>query len=230
MSLTLIVLAGFCPPAPRAIQYADTLAQAVDGKLVLLQVNRASLLDPHDVATPDYYQEELARQTDTVAVLYQQVEHLRTTATVEVATDLLPAVAQDLANRCQSALFVLGQSAEAHPATDLVTSCAEILRAGHYPLLVVASTAPTDHPPRRILIAADRESFTLAPEVYFLRQLLALPGAEVLVAHVVSGGKDEAGSALALRAVRASGLVDGLPVPEVREYEHEHYDQGLLAA
>jgi nucleotide-binding universal stress UspA family protein len=106
----------------------------------------------------------------------------------------------------------------------------EILRAGSYPLLVVSPTAPTEHPPRRIVIAADRESFGLAPEAEALRALLALPGVEVIVAHVSSGVEDDEGCALALRAVQASGLVDGLPTPQLRGYQHEHCEQGVLAA
>ena len=231
MSLTLVVFAGSSPPARCTIQYADTLAQALHGRLVLLHINRAALFDPNARIAQGYEQEELGRQTDTAAMLYQQAEGLRTVATVEVATDLLPAVAQDLANRHQPALFVLSQPEEARPAaTNLVTSCAEILRAGNYPLLVVAPNAPTDHPPRRILIAADREPFALAAEVQALRPLLALPGAEVFVAHVSSGVEDDEGCALALRAVQASSLVDGLPVPELRGYEHDDYAQGVLAA
>ena len=231
MALSLIVFAGFYPPARRAIEYADILAQAVDGRLVLLHVNRASLFDPNDLVAQGYHQAELARQTDTAAILYQQAEGLRTTATVEVVTDLLPAVAQDLAHRYQPALFVLSQADEDRPAAaDLLTACVEILRAGSYPLLVVSTTAPAEHPPRRILIAADRETFTLAPEAAALRPLLALPGVEVIVAHVSSGVEDDEGCALALRAVQASGLVEGLPTPELRGYQHEHYAQGLLAA
>jgi nucleotide-binding universal stress UspA family protein len=95
---------------------------------------------------------------------------------------------------------------------------------------VVSPTAPAEHPPRRILIAADRESFALSPEAKALCPLLALPGVEVIVAHVSSGVDDDEGCALALRAVQASGLVEGLPTPELRGYQHEHYEQGVLAA
>lgn len=233
MALSLIVFAGFYPPARRAIQYADALAEALTGRLVLLHVNRASLFAPNGLAAQSYRQQELERQTDTATILYQQAKGLRTTAAVEVATDLLPAVVQDLASRYQPALFVLSQADDdrtAAAAADLVDSSAEILRAGNYPLLVVSTTAPAEHPPRRILIAADREPFGLAPEALALRALLALPGVQVVVAHVSSGVEDDEGCALALRAVQASGLVNGRPTPEVRGYEHEHYDQGLLAA
>ena len=231
MSLSLIVFAGFYPPARCAMQYADTLAQALEGRLVLLHVSRASLFDPNDLLAQGYHQQELERQTDTAAILYQEAEGLRTVASVEVATDLLPAVAQDLANRYQPALFVLSQPDEARPAAaDLVTSCAEILRAGNFPLLVVAPNTRHDHPPRRILIAADREAFALTADAQALRPLLALPGTELVVAHVSSGVEDDEGCALALRAVQASSLVDGLPVPELRGYEHDNYAEGVLAA
>ena len=43
MPLNLLVFAGFYPPARRAIQYADALAEAVGGRLVLLHINRVSL-------------------------------------------------------------------------------------------------------------------------------------------------------------------------------------------
>ncbi|OGX86718.1 universal stress protein [Hymenobacter glacialis] len=229
MALSLIVFAGFYPPARRAIAYADHLAQAVSGRLVLLHVNRASLFDPNDLVAHGHHQEELARQADTAAILSRQAEGLLSPASVEVATDLLPAVAQDLALRYQPALFVFSQSGDDRPA-DLLASCVDILRAGSYPLLVVSATAPAHNPPRRVLIAADRESFALAPEAEVLRPLLALPGVEVVVAHISSGVEDDEGCALALRAVQASGLVEGLPVPELRGYQHENYAQGVLAA
>jgi nucleotide-binding universal stress UspA family protein len=231
MALALIVFASFYPPARRAIEYADVLAQAVGGRLVLLHVNRASLFDPNDLVAKSYHEEELARQTDTAAILYQQAEGLQTTATVEVVTDLLPGVTQDLAHRYQPTLFVLSQADDDRPAAaDLLTSCVEILRVGSFPLLVVSPTAPAEHPPRRILIAADREPFALASEAKALCPLLALPGVEVIVAHVSSDVEDDEGCALALRAVQASGLVEGLPTPELRGYQHEHYEQGVLAA
>ncbi|WP_125921622.1 hypothetical protein [Hymenobacter lapidarius] len=64
MALSLIVFAGFYPPARRAIQYADILAQALAGRLVLLHVNRASLFDPYDSVAQGYHQQELrARPT-----------------------------------------------------------------------------------------------------------------------------------------------------------------------
>ena len=47
MSLSLVVFAGFYPAARHAVRYADTLTQALRGKLVLLHVNHASAYDPY---------------------------------------------------------------------------------------------------------------------------------------------------------------------------------------
>ena len=230
MSLNLVVFAGFYPTARHTVHYANNLTQALHGQLVLLHVKRASLFDPYALMAESFRQEELNRETETAAALYRLAEELHTQPTVEVATDLLPVVAEDLAARYQPALFVLGQPDPAHANNSVAQGCAELLRAGHFPVLTVSPTAPADQAPRRILIAADREPFALAASVQPLRQLLALPGAALIVAHVSSGVEDDEGCSAALRAVQLSGLVKGLATPELRGYENDDYAQGLLAA
>ncbi|WP_223650578.1 universal stress protein [Hymenobacter psoromatis] len=230
MPLTLVVFAGFYAAARHAERYADTLGEALHGHLLLLHVNRVSLFDPYELVDERYRQAELATETDTTAALHRQAAALRTPATVLVTTDLLPELANDVAARYRPALFVLSQPDPDHPAASVVADCAELLRAGHHALLVVPAHAPADQPPRRILLAADREPFTLAPAATALRELLALPGTALLVAHVSGGVEDDSGCAAALRAVQNSGLVDGLPTPEVRGYTAGNYAAGVLAA
>ncbi len=230
MPLTLVVFAGFYAAARHAERYADTLGEALHGRLLLLHVNRVSLFDPYKIVGERYRQAELATETDTTAALHRQAAALRTPATVLVTTDLLPEVAHDVAARHHPALFVLSQPDPAHPAASVVADCAELLRAGQHALLVVPAHAPADQPPRRILLAADREPFTLAPAATALRELLALPGTELLVAHVSGGVEDDSGCAAALRAVQNSGLLEGLPTPELRGYAQADYAAGVLAA
>ena len=230
MSLNLVVFAGFYPTARHTVHYANNLAQALHGQLVLLHVKRASLFDPYELMAERFRQEELGRETETAAALYRLAEELHTQPTVEVATDLLPIVAQDLASRYRPALFVLSQPDPAHPDNSVAQECGELLRAGHFPVLIVAPTVAADQTPRRILIAADREPFTLAAHTHALRQLLALPGTELIVAHVSCGVEDDEGCSAALRAVQLSGLAEGLPTPELRGYENDDYAEGLLAA
>ncbi len=230
MPLTLVVFAGFYEAARHAEHYADTLGQALHGRLVLLHVNRASLFDPYLIVGERYRQAELATETDTTAALHRQAAALRTPATVVVTTDLLPAIAHNLATDYGPALFVLSQPDPDHPAASVVTDCAELLRAGQHALLVVPRAAPAGHAPRRILIAADREAFALAPATLPLRELFALPGTELLVAYVSGEVEDDAGCAAALRAVQDSGLVTGLPIPELRGYTQDTYAEGVLDA
>ena len=230
MSLSLIVFGGFYEPARHAVHYADTLAQALGARLVLLHVNRASQFDPYALMGESYRQQELARQADATAALYRLVASLSTPTAVEIATDLLPAVAQQLAARYAPALFVLGVPEADHPAAaTLAPACVELLRAGHFPLLLVPPGGATARVPHRFLIAADREPFALAPAAQPLRHLLDQLATDVVVAHVTSGVEDDAGCGLAQRAVLDSGLAGGL-VPELRGYEHDDYVEGLLAA
>lgn len=231
MPLTLVVFAGFYAAGRHAVRYANTLVQALGGRMVLLHVNRAAYFDPYEGVGESFRQGAQDRQIGTAAALLQQAHGLPTHPTVEVATDLLPAVAQDVAARHHPALFVISQPDPARPeAASVVTACAELLRAGHHPLLVVPVGTPAEQLPRRVLIAADREPFALAPAAQPLRQLLGLTGVAITVAHVSNGVEDDEGCAAALRAVQASGLVEGLPAPELRGYEYDDYEHGLLAA
>ena len=230
MSLNLVVFAGFYPAARHTVHYANHLAQALRGQLVLLHVKRASLFDPYELMAENLRQEELGRETETAAALYRLAEELHTQPTVEVATDLLPVVAQDLATRYRPALFVLSQPDAGHPDRSVAKDCAELLRAGHFPVLSVGPTAPADQAPRRILIAADCEPFVMTTSAHELHELLALPGTELIVAHVSSGAEDDEACSAALRAVQLSGLAKGLATPELRGYENEDYANGLLAA
>ncbi|AMJ65993.1 universal stress protein [Hymenobacter sp. PAMC 26628] len=233
MSLTFVIFASFYPEARHAVAYADALAYAVGGRLVLLHINRASLFDPYDLIAEGYHRQELSRQSDTATLLGQLAAGLHAPATVEVATDLLPSVAYDLVARYRPVLFVLGQPDPSHSApASLAEACAELLRTGGYPLLVLPPASPTEagQLPRRILLAADREEFALTPAAQALGPLLTLPGTQHFVSHISSGGEDDEGCALAMRAVQASGLLTGAAAPELRGYENHNYGAGLLAA
>ena len=230
MLLTIVAFAGFYESARHAVHYADILAEALHGRLVLLHVSRASPYDSYALVSDGYHRSELSHEANTTSALYRQAEALHTPTTVEIATDLLPAVAQDVAQRHRPVLFVLGQPDLTHPAAASVAmACAELLRAGHFPLLVVPMRALATRAPHRMMIAADREPFTLAPAAQPLCQLLAQAGSDVLVAHVSSGVEDDAGCGAALRAVQASGLV-GEITPELRGYDYSDYCEGVLAA
>ncbi len=230
MSVNLITMAGFYPPARNAIRYADLLAQAFNGQLLLLHAKRVAMFDPYQTLGESSRQAELAGQQDTAAILYQQAKELQTPATVEVVTDFLPVVALDMAARLHPALFVVGAYHRPHKgeSNDTALACAELLRTTCHPVLTVPHTALDTEPPRRFLIAADRELFQLSPEAEPLRQLLQAPGVEVAVAHISEEVEDDADCAAALRAVLGSGLLANLPPPALHGMVHNHPADGIL--
>jgi nucleotide-binding universal stress UspA family protein len=229
MGFSFIVLTTFYPAAQRAVHYADNLASALGGRLVLLHVNRSSVNGLYAFAGEAWKQEELKLATQTSSQLQQMAKQLHTPATVELATDLLPTVAQDLAQRYPAALFVVGLSDADTPTIErLCATALELLRAAQQPVLVVPRSTRAASPPRRVLLAADQEAFTL-PNAAAVNELLRGLGAELTVAHV-STVEDDAGCAQALQAVEASGLSAGLSTVNLRGYLHLSPAAGLLEA
>lgn len=232
MALHLIVFAGFYAAGRHAVRYAATLAEALRGKLVLLHVERTSFFDLPILPAVDHNPDAQVREADTAAALHQLAQGLHVQALVELATDLMPAGAQDLASRYAPALFVLSPpDPRLVGAANMVTACAGLLQASNHPLLVVPATAAADQPPRRFLIAADGEPFTLADPAEPWRQLLPSLAEHVVVAHVSCGEEDDAACGAALRTVQASGLLDGLAAAELRGYDNRpDLVEGLLLA
>ncbi|MCC3156687.1 universal stress protein [Hymenobacter sp. 15J16-1T3B] len=230
MAPTLLVLAGFYPPEQRAIRYADALASAQGGRLVLLHARRASLYDPYIFAGEAMRRQELADDADTAALLAELGGQLHAPTSVELLTDLLPQGLAELTQRYAPALFVLGLPAAPDASPEQLShTTLELLRAAQFPVLLVPETTTATEPPQRVLIAADREGFVLtpasAPAAGWLREL----GAEVTVAHV-SAVEDDAGCARALRAVQGSGLIGAGAPTELRGSLHAQPAAGLLSA
>lgn len=229
MGFSFVVLTTFYPAAQRAVHYADDLASTLGGQLVLLHINRASVNGLYAFAGEAWKQQELQLATQTSAQLHQMAKQLHTSATVELATDLLPTVAQDLAGRYPTALFVIGLSDADTPSVErLCATALDLLRAAQQPVLVVPRSTRAASPPHRVLIAADQETFAL-PNTAAVNELLRGLGAELTVAHV-STVEDDAGCAQALQAVEGSGLITGLPTVNLRGYLHLSPAAGLLEA
>jgi nucleotide-binding universal stress UspA family protein len=230
MAPTLLVLAGFYPPEQRAIRYADALASAQGSRLVLVHARRAALYDPYLLMGEALRRQELADDADTAALLTELGGQLHAPTTVEMMTDLLPERLAELTRRYAPALFVLGLPAAPEASAEQLSHTAlELLRAVHFPVLLVPEATTATEPPAQVLIAADREDFALtpgsAPAAGWLQEL----GAEVTVAHV-SPVEDDAGCARALRAVQSSGLLRPGTPAELRGCLHAHPAAGLLAA
>ena len=230
MKLSLIVLASFYPAAQQAVEYADALSCAVDGRLVLLHANRVAIFDQYVFAGEGWRRQELERNMGVEMLLANLAGKLRTPTTVEMATDLMPELAQDLIARYHPALFVVGRPDPTAAGPERLTPVVlEILQAAPMPVLLVPHGTPAADPPQRVLVAADSEAFGMAGPAAGVPQLLSCMGAQVTVAHV-SPLEDDESCARALRAVQAGGLLAGLPEADLRGYQFQHPASGILAA
>ncbi|MCC3155163.1 universal stress protein [Hymenobacter sp. BT770] len=230
MKLTFVVLTSFYPASQQALEYADALCNAVHGRLLLLHAKRVSFFDPYIFAGEAWHQQELKEEADTKALLDRRVQQLHSRATLEMATDLLPDMARDLAKKHQPALFVLGRPGPEKISFEHLSPVAmELLRVVQLPMLLVPLGAPVPAVPQRVLIAADDEDFALGDTHGAVHQLLTSLRAELTVAHVTPL-EDDASCARALHAVQHSGLTKGLPEPTLRGYQAELPAEGVLAA
>ncbi|AIZ64190.1 hypothetical protein PK28_11755 [Hymenobacter sp. DG25B] len=230
MSFTFIVLTNFYPAANQAMQYAAGLAAKLQARLVLLHVKRASLFDPYVFAGENWRQAELDAEAPTAEAMQELVDRLPVPATVEMATDLLPTLARSLMARYQPALFVLGRPAAEATSADQVSGAAlDLLRAAHFPLLVVPVGSTATAPPHQVIIAADAEGFRLDEAGRFAQQLLTNLQCPVTVAHV-SEVEDDDACAAALQAVHTSGLVATSQHTDLRCFQHTHAAAGILEA
>ncbi|QDA61035.1 universal stress protein [Hymenobacter jejuensis] len=229
MRFSLVVLSGFFQAAQRAVQYADSLASALGGRLVLLHVKRASLFDPYVFVGETMRREELDYEKDTSALLAQLVGRLRAPTTVELTTDLLPEVAFDLASRHQPALFVLGLPATERASSELLSTAAlDLLRSAQLPMLLVPVATAASALPQRVLIAADGDDFALK-DCAAVSELFRALAPELTVVHVSPLDDDET-CARALRAVQRSGLTAAVRSVDLRGYQHKSPTGGLLEA
>ncbi|MBF9237758.1 universal stress protein [Hymenobacter sp. BT683] len=228
MKLSLIVMTSFYPAAQHAVHYADTLARTFGGQVVLLHANRVALFDPYIFAGEGLRREELRGAAEMKSLLARQAEKLGAPATVEIATDLLPEVARDLLARYHPALFVVGRPVPTRTGPEDFSSVVlELLQAAHIPVLLVPQGAAAANPPRRVLIAADCEEFSVSGAAVGVHQLLVSLGAAVTVAHVSALEEDDS-CLYALNAVRRSGILAALPEAELRGYQHKDAVSGVL--
>ncbi|OGX88860.1 universal stress protein [Hymenobacter glacialis] len=226
--LTFVAFAEDTAAPNHCLCYASTLAQSVNGQVLQLRVSGQSMTTPGTLTAslfePDGQQCQ-STATDQASEAYKLHEH----PAAQLPPDLPPALVQDLAKHHHPLMFVISQGPPDDEDEEVVDACADLLQT-NYPVLVLPLATPTDHMPRRILIAADREPFRLADNSLPLRELLALPRTKYHVVHVAGALEDGLGYGLAEKAVLGSRLFEGLPAPELLSYEYGNYARGLLAA
>ena len=225
MPAPLLVLTDFTPAADNALAYAAALASAQGAGLVLLHIRRESLLDP------DAFTGSIRHLTEgqVATALAERTRPLAVPVTVESAVDSIDAAVNDAVSRHAPALVVLGKPDTESTPDELVSSTAlKLLRATRTPLLVVpAGAAPTSVPPRRITLAADSQSFGMKPQLRGVQEFLQQVQPQITIMHVVEPEENDA-CLPALEAVRASGLLDGLPAAHCHGVRHQRLPLGIL--
>ncbi len=225
-----LILTDFFRPSNQALAYATTLADAVGARLVLLHIVRSSL-DPDrfirqigDVSRESLDQAFAAIVRSLPVPAVAEVEHGRVTSSVA-----------DAVRRLAPTLIVLGRpDAEDIPDELATTTALDLLRAVPYPMLVVPPGAGGNRAPRRVLVSADDEPFTLGAYAATTRHLLHQLGAEATVIHVTSAANGAVAEAEALgrthEAVRRAGLLTDQPNLQIRHEIAVTPDEGILRA
>ena len=225
---SLLVLTGFFQAADRALGYATSLAAPLGARLVLLHVRRDSVLDP-DALSGVF--STLSGPADRLA-LNSLARHLPVPVVVEIGHGrMLPAVA-DAVSRHQPVLIVLGRPDRDELPDELASTTAlEILQHAPSPMLVVPLGLGHPAAPRRLLLAADGEPFTLGDYAGTARHLLGALRAELTVLHCApDADASDAAAAAALEAVLQTGLAVDLAPPRLRQVVAADPAEGILAA
>ena len=230
MAAPLLVLTDFFQPANRALNYAAILAAALGTRLVLLHVQRDSLLDPELLTD-----ELVHRNTEAVNLAFSSlVRGLPVPAVAEIGHGRVADAVAAAVGRHHPALLVLGRPTTDDLPDELMTTTAlELLRAAPCPMLVVPPTLRiTPEAPKRVLLAVDGEDFSLGAYAAPMRQLLDKLTAELTVLHAeVQPGNTAATTAEALESVQRTGLTLNLAQPiRTRSIIAAHPAEGILNA
>ncbi|WP_400191600.1 universal stress protein [Hymenobacter sp. B81] len=225
MTASLLILTDFFHTANRALRYAAGLAAPLRARLVLLHVRPELPDDGAGEGELSNLNEEAVR-----LALGCLADDLAVPAAVEVGRGSVAAAVADSVRRHHPALVVLGRS---HPRPDaaepVVATSLELLRTAAYPMLVVPHEVVAAHPPRRVLLAADGDAFTLGEHAGTARHLLNSLRAELTVLGV---GRTEPEAALdrALESVARTGLTIDLPPMRGRAAVAADVAEGILQA
>ena len=210
MALSLLVLTDFLKTANQALDYATDLATPLGARLVLLHVHRDSLIDPELLTgkLPDLDQPAVELALNGI------VANLPVPAVAEIGHGRVTDAVADAVRRHHPTLIVLGRPNTEDTPDELVSTTAlDLLRTALYPMLVVPPNAHAANPPRRILLAADGEDFSLGQPAEAVRDLFAALQAELTVLHVTEDTDPDENAAAALQIVQQTGLTADLALP-----------------
>ncbi|GAA4356420.1 hypothetical protein GCM10023185_20180 [Hymenobacter saemangeumensis] len=225
MPASLLILTDFFQASHCALNYATNLAAPLDARLVLLHVRRDSILDPElfTGTLSNLSQEAIATALRSVS------GKLPVPVVAEVGHGRVAYAVADAVSRHRPALVVLGRPDYSATPDELVqTTALDILRTAPHPMLVVPHTMSSATRPRRILLAADGEAFSLGEHSGAVRHLLADLGAELTVLHVSPVPADDSTEQRALDSVLSTGLTVDLQRVHTRLVTHDSPAEAIL--
>jgi len=228
MAAPLLVLTDFLQPANCALNYAAALAAPLGAGLVLLHVDRDSVLDPERLTG-----ERASLDAEAVNRAFGTlVRDLSVPATAEVGHGRVVDAVAAAVSRHHPALLMLGRPDREDLPDELISTTAlDVLRAAPYPVLVVPPTGRTAPAPRRVLLAVDGEPFALGEHAAAMRPLLSALEAELTGLRVETHASPAAATAAALESVQGTGLTLGLPQPiRTRSVRAPHPAEAIVKA
>lgn len=226
MASSLLVLTDFTQPANQALAYADRLAVAIGARLVLLHVHRTALLDPKQPNGPLL---DLGTEATDLAFA-GLLSGLAAPAEAEMGHGPVAEAVARAVRQHQPTLIILSRTdTGTTPDRQLTPLSVALLRNIPHPLLMVPESAAPLPVPHRVLLALDREIFTLGPYAGAVRGLLDALSAAVTVLHVVLPCHVNQHAAQALESVRRTGLTTDIKEPVLhRHVSAPHPAEGIL--
>ena len=208
MNPCLIVLANLSEAAEKAAQYAAVLGAPVSAHLTLLHCYHDPVLMVPEMAVVTADQAD-RNYAESAAGLQALAHRLPGPAEVVLSVRPMADAVAEAVREHQPLLLAMGLSPE-HDFLDelLRNQVLPLLRATHYPLLLVPAAAPGPLVPRRVVLALDVEPFDLNAAGQRLAPLLAAWRAAYTVVHVTDGQEPVTPPRrLDLADVRARGVV-----------------------
>jgi nucleotide-binding universal stress UspA family protein len=226
MALSLLVLTDFYEPSNHALVYADRLAVAIGGRLVLLHVRHGF--------TPESEQLTgtlVGIDNEAIRLAFTGLERwLNAPAVAEIGYGPITEAVGRAIERYHPTLIVLSRNNAGYASDEVLTHLAlALLHTISYPMLMVPDLPAPVPTPRRVLLAVDGEPFRLGAYAGEVRNLLdALPAA-VTVLHVMPPGHVEDYPDQPLEWVRSTGLTSNLaPLTRYHGVSAPHPAEGIL--
>ena len=135
--------------------------------------------------------------------------------------------------RHQPLFLVLARPDAAPDSADLLTNVVmDVLRHVPHPLLLVPTVGITPFPPRRLLLAVDRQLFTFDDlhHQQVLNQLLHSSQAILDVVHVSPDQQTQPVEGALMQTLRANGLADALTETRLHKEYHSTLTDSVLEA